>query len=150
MGVSVSIRQFHRMAQNITYSPWGGTKGIWLCLMSTLSLLLLLFGLDCFPLFLHFLTSVIKLILWLKFFHRQKAAGDMGVRDQRVMLHFSIIFIYIRGNRTEQAWPRTFTQHMAKSRFSIRLPGFRLQDSVYYRRLSLLYTGVYLMNCLLH
>ena len=28
---------------------------------------------DCFPLFLHFLTSLIKLILWLNFFQRQKA-----------------------------------------------------------------------------
>ena len=26
-----------------------------------------------FPFFLHVLTSLIKLILWLKFFHRQKA-----------------------------------------------------------------------------
>ena len=34
--------------------------------------------LDCFPLFLHFLTSLIKLILWLKFFHRQKAGGGHG------------------------------------------------------------------------
>ena len=70
--------------------------------------------------------------------------------DHRVLLHFSIIFIYRRGNRTEQAWPSTFTQDMAKSRFSIRLSGFRLQDSTYYRRLSLLYTGVYLMTRLLH
>ena len=31
---------------------------------------LLLFNL--FPLFLHFLASLIKLILWLKLFHRQK------------------------------------------------------------------------------
>ena len=28
---------------------------------------------DCFPLFVHFLTSLIQLILWLRFFHRQKA-----------------------------------------------------------------------------
>ena len=36
--------------------------------------------LDCFPLFLHFLTSLIKLILWLKFFHRQKAGWGHGGR----------------------------------------------------------------------
>ena len=40
---------------------------------------LLLFGLlDCFPLFLRFLNSLIKLILWLKFFHRQKQGGGGG------------------------------------------------------------------------
>ena len=44
-------------------------KGFWLCLMTKL----LLFDVLCFLLFLHFLTSMIKLILWLKFFHRQKA-----------------------------------------------------------------------------
>ena len=33
---------------------------------------------DCFPLFLHFLTSVTKLILWRKFFHRQKAGRGHG------------------------------------------------------------------------
>ena len=27
---------------------------------------------ECFPLFLHFLSSLIKLILWLKFVHRQR------------------------------------------------------------------------------
>ena len=48
--------------------------------------------LDDFPVFLHFLTSLLKFILWLKFFHRRKAgrvhegvgregheAGDTGV-----------------------------------------------------------------------
>ena len=30
-------------------------------------------------LFLHFLTSLIKLLLWLKFFHRQKAGRGHGV-----------------------------------------------------------------------
>ena len=33
---------------------------------------------EYFPLFLHFLTSLIKLILWLKFFHRQKAGRGHG------------------------------------------------------------------------
>ena len=33
---------------------------------------------DCFLLFLHFLTSLIKLILWLNISHRQKAGGGRG------------------------------------------------------------------------
>ena len=43
---------------------------------------------DCFPLLLHFLTSSVKLILWLKFFYRQKATEDVGARgnSQRVLL----------------------------------------------------------------
>ena len=52
---------------------------------------LLLF--DCFPLFLHFLTSLMKLILWLKFFTDKRQAEDMGgvgggVKDHRVLLLF--------------------------------------------------------------
>ena len=33
---------------------------------------------DCFPLFLPVLTSLIKRILWLTCFHRQKAGGKHG------------------------------------------------------------------------
>ena len=33
---------------------------------------------DCFSLFLHFLTSLIKLILWLKFFTDRRQGEDMG------------------------------------------------------------------------
>ena len=33
---------------------------------------------DCFYLLLHFLISLIKLILWLKFFHKQKAGREHG------------------------------------------------------------------------
>ena len=47
--------------------------------------------LDDFPLFLHFLTSLLKFILWLKFFHRRKAGkGRGGVvgEGHRVLLHF--------------------------------------------------------------
>ena len=54
------------MAQNITCSPWWETKGPWLNYYYLVSF-------DCFPLFLHFLTFLIKLIVWLKFFHRQNA-----------------------------------------------------------------------------
>ena len=43
----------------------------------TILLLLILF--DCFPLFLHFLTSQMKFILGLKFFYKQKADGGRCV-----------------------------------------------------------------------
>ena len=63
------------MAQNITDSPWEGTKGPWFCLMAKL----LLFCLACFPFFLYFLTFLIRFVLWLKFFYRQKAGrGHRG------------------------------------------------------------------------
>ena len=42
-----------------------------------------------FPLCLHVLTSLIKLILWLKFFHRQKAdARHRRNKDHRVLLYY--------------------------------------------------------------
>lgn len=57
------------MAQSITNSPWEETKGPWLCLTTKL----LLFGrLWLFPLFLHVLMSLIKLIICASFVHRQK------------------------------------------------------------------------------
>ena len=44
---------------------------------------------DCFPLCLHVLTSLIKLILWLKFFHRKKArTRHRWNKDHRVPLYF--------------------------------------------------------------
>ena len=74
------------MAQNIIYSPREGTKGPWLCLM-TRQVLFSLIG--PFPFVLHFLTSLIKLILWLKLFHRQKAGRGYGVvgEDHSILLH---------------------------------------------------------------
>ena len=39
--------------------------------------------------FLRFLTSLIKLILWLTFFHRQKASRGPGVKDHRVLRRFT-------------------------------------------------------------
>ena len=65
------------MAQNIIYSPWEGTNGPSLCLMTTL----LLFG----PLFLFsfvsaFLISLIKLIIWPKFSRDKRQAEDMWGR----------------------------------------------------------------------
>ena len=62
------------MAQNITYSAWEGTKGSQLCLVTTL-LLLTLFWL--FPFVSAFLTSLIKLILSLKFSTDKRQAEDM-------------------------------------------------------------------------
>ena len=56
------------MAQNIIFSSWERTKGLWLCLMTTL----LLVSLGCFPLFQRF-----SLLWWnfslTKVFHRRKA-----------------------------------------------------------------------------
>ena len=39
-----------------------------------------LISFGCFPFSLHFLTSLIKLALWLKFFHRQKIDWGRGAR----------------------------------------------------------------------
>ena len=62
------------MTQNIIYSPWERTKGLWLCLMTTLLLLSLLW---LFSFVSTFLTSLIKLILWLQFSTDKRQAGDM-------------------------------------------------------------------------
>ena len=74
------LQYLQGMAQNIIRSPWGGTEdphfACWLhC-----------YYLVCFdpvPLFLHVLTSLIKLILWLKSFHRQNAGRGHGEKDRR-------------------------------------------------------------------
>ena len=50
-----------------------------------------LISFDSFPLFLKFLTSLINLIPWLKFFHRWKACwGPEGREDHRCLFHFSM------------------------------------------------------------
>ena len=49
VGVLVSTKQLKDMAQDIIYSPWGGTKGTWLCFKAKL----LLF----FPAWLFFFVS---------------------------------------------------------------------------------------------
>jgi len=59
-----------------------GIKGPWLRLMTKLS------SFGCFPLFLHVLTALIKLILWLKFFLRQKSGRGHEGKDHGVLLHF--------------------------------------------------------------
>ena len=63
------------MAQSVIENPWEGTKGPWLFLMTRSLLFYLIY---CFPLHLHFLTSLIKCILWLKFFYRQKPGRRHG------------------------------------------------------------------------
>lgn len=63
------------MAQNMVFSPQGGTKGPRLCLMT--ERLAGLTGLLSFA-SASVLTSLIKPILWLKFFYRQKAGGRRG------------------------------------------------------------------------
>ena len=76
------------MAQNIVYSPWEGTKVPWLCLMTTLSLFGLLW---LFSFVSVFLTSLIKLILWLKFVHSQKTG-----RGQRGLDHKGLLRVTLR------------------------------------------------------
>ena len=56
------------------YSPWEGIKCPWLFFMAKLAMWSLLTVFLCFCMFL----LLIKLILWLKFFHRQKAGGGHG------------------------------------------------------------------------
>ena len=58
---------------------------------------------DCVALFLHFLTSLVKLLLWLKFFHRQKARGGRGGGQgpQGPASFQSVIFLFApRDSRT--------------------------------------------------
>ena len=59
--VSESAKELKDRTQNIIYSPWGGTKGPRPCLVTNLLVFRLLHD---FPLFLDFLTSLIKFILW--------------------------------------------------------------------------------------
>ena len=60
------------MAQNMTYSPWGGTKGPWFRLMT--ELLLFCPIRTAFPLLLHCVISLNKFNIWLKFFCKQNAS----------------------------------------------------------------------------
>jgi len=69
------------MIQNIIYSPWERTKGPWLCLMTILLLFSLLW---LFSFVSAFLTSLIKLILWLKFSKGKGQAEDMVVGAVRL------------------------------------------------------------------
>ena len=49
-------------------------------------------GGGCFPLFLHVLTSLITLALWLKFFHRQMAGCGHREEGTRTPFHFKNSF----------------------------------------------------------
>ena len=60
------------MAQNIIYRLWRRTEGPWLCWMAKLLFSVVL---DYFPFSLYFLTSLIKLILQLKFSIAKKAGA---------------------------------------------------------------------------
>lgn len=82
------------MAGIILSSPWGGMKGPWLCLMGTS----LLFGLLWpFPLFMHFSTSLMKLVLGLAFSTDKKTSWKCrGVGNGRGVLlrfHLSLCFL---------------------------------------------------------
>ena len=75
------------MAQNIICSPWERTKGPWLCLMTTLLLFSLLW---LFSFVSTFLTSLIKLILWLKFSTGKGGQRTWGgVGEPTVLLRLS-------------------------------------------------------------
>ena len=64
------------ITQNIIYSPWERTKGLCQCLMTTLLLFSLLW---LFSFVSAFLTSLIKLILWLKFSTGKRQGKNMVV-----------------------------------------------------------------------
>lgn len=61
----------------IICSPWGWMKGPWLCWMSKLVSVSLDLFLLLFIFLLHFLISLIGLILWLKLFYRNRQVEDM-------------------------------------------------------------------------
>ena len=54
---------------------YGCTKCPWLCLMTPYYYLV---SFDYFPLFIHVLTTLIKLILWLKFLHKKRRLRTWG------------------------------------------------------------------------
>ena len=69
------------MAQNIICSHRGGSKGPWVhcnCLVP----------LNHFPLFLQFLTSLVKRVLCLKLATDKRQAGDMGDANRRTLFCF--------------------------------------------------------------
>ena len=75
------------MAQNIIYSPWERTKDRWLSLMTTL----LLFGLLwLFSFVSAFLTSLMKLILGLKFSIDKRQAEDVVGGGARTIVSRSV------------------------------------------------------------
>ena len=77
VGVSVSAKQLIRHAQNIIYSPRGGTKGPRLCSMAKVIIILF-----CLTVFLSFciFSLLVTFILWFKFFQQTKGRQRMWVR----------------------------------------------------------------------
>ena len=78
------------MSQNIIYSPWERTKCPWPCLMTKVLLFSIL---RLFSFVSAFLTSLIKLILWLKFSTGKRQAENMmgaGGRGARTIWSCSI------------------------------------------------------------
>ena len=90
----VGFQYLWKSSKDVEYyhSLWGGTESPWRCLMTKLSL----FCPVClsFLLLLHVFTSLIKLIIWLEFFHRQKTGwghgGIEGGKDHGALPYFSI------------------------------------------------------------
>ena len=105
------------MAQNIIHSPWGKTKGPWLCLMTTLLLFSLL---RLFSIISVFLVSPIKLILWLlKFPTSKRQAEDMvGGEDYRVLLcfypPFAVIFLSLEEGQVQNKKANNLAQQPDK------------------------------------
>ena len=79
------------MAQTIIHSPREGTKGPWLSLMTKR---LLFSPVGQFSFVSPCFSSLIKLTLWPKFFHRQKAGRGPGVggKDHGVLLVSAPLF----------------------------------------------------------
>ena len=80
VGVLISPKQFKDMTQDIIYSPWGGTKGPWLCFMDKLLRFCLAFFCFCIfsLLWLKWLFGTQGRPRGLKLFYRQEAV-DSGV-----------------------------------------------------------------------
>jgi len=83
VGVSVSIRQLRRHGSGYDLRPLRRNWRLLTILTDWTSIIRSPLTV-CFPLFLPFLTSLIKFILWLKFFYRQKAGW--GHRGQGLAL----------------------------------------------------------------
>ena len=80
-GVLLSTKQLKDMAQDNVYSPWGGTKGPWLCFRDKLLVLYLAWLLS----FLSTVSYLIKFALWnsgkasdTKVFLQTRGRGRMG------------------------------------------------------------------------
>ena len=81
--IPLSVKQLTGYDSEYYLQPLRKNWSLWLFLMTKLILF------SCvFLCFFIFLTSLIKVILWLKLFHRQKVEG----KGNRVLFHFSCSF----------------------------------------------------------